>query len=265
MTVRLLVSARDSRGLGPGQYLKGMIVVVKPGTHVWGGLEGLPDFVQLDISDADDPASIEDRASEWQQILDWDVVNSDLLVDGHRLLIWTTNRRGDGLGDITEAQARNFLEQWGASNIVVGSRPSGAAGVRFDITVFAAATSRGFFERDLTGFVFSELTYTQVTGIHEVRLTYPAGLNHDAVVAEVAAKAVVLTSNPGPRRVDYLVTRMGMLDVFKARMKQELEASVKRRRWYFDTAAVDQAIAVGGHVTRTLSQAQADLVDGYLD
>lgn len=53
MAARLLVRARDSFGSGVGQYKKGDVVVVKPFDHVWGRLETLPNFIQIDVSDED--------------------------------------------------------------------------------------------------------------------------------------------------------------------------------------------------------------------
>ena len=40
---------------------------------------------------------------------------------------------------------------------------------------------------------------------------------------------------------------------------------MKRRRWYVSAAAVDQAIAAGGQVTRTSAQVQAAVRDAMAD
>jgi hypothetical protein len=259
MPVRLLICAKDMRGVGPGQYRKGDIADVREGDTPWSNPEGLPDFIQVEISDAT-RAQILSFRDEWNQNLDWEVVNSDLAVDGHRLLLWTTNRGTGGQGDVTREQAVNFLERWGAVNIVTGTRGDAAA-VRFDITVYTAATSEGFWGRGLSGFSFSQLSYVQGTGVHDIRVTYPAGADHSRVLTEVAERAQVLGSNAGARTVDYRVTRAGMLDAFKAAVKGALQEMILRRRFAFTTVAVDQVIGAGGSATVTAAQAQANLVD----
>ena len=115
----------------------------------WGDLEGLPDFVQVDVSDGE-MADVAALNAEWKQDLDWEVVQSVPSQDRHRLLIWTTNRRPrDGLGDPTVRKLQDYLATWGFTSIVAGSSNSGAQGVRGDIRVFDAATSQGFWERDV--------------------------------------------------------------------------------------------------------------------
>lgn len=260
MPARLLVCAQNMRGTGAGQYLKGDIVDVREGDAPWGNLETLSDFIRLEISNAtrDQVLSFQD---EWNQSLDWEVVNSDLSVDGHRLLLWTTNRNAGGLGDITPEKATAFLERWGAVNIITGTTVGGAAGVRFDVAVFNAATSEGFWDRSLTGFVFSELVYTQATGVHDIRMTYPVGLDHAQVVAIVSSRVEVIGDNAGPRRVDYRVTRSSMLDAFKQSVKAALQEMISRRQFAFTASSVDQVIGMGGSATVTVAQAQANLVD----
>lgn len=260
MPARLLICAQDMRGSGPGRYRKGDIVDVREGDQPWGNLETRPDFIRLEISNATREQVVSFR-DHWIQDLDWEVVSSDLSVDGHRLLLWTTNRSVVGVGDITAAKATAFLQRWGAINIVTGATGAGAAGVRFDVTVLAAATSEGFWGRELIGFEFVELVYTQATGAHDVRLTYPSGLVHAQVVAEVGEKATVIGDAAGPRMVDYRVTRAGMLDAFKQAVKTALQETILRRRFSFAEAAVDQVIGAGGAMTVTAAQAQANVVD----
>jgi hypothetical protein len=136
-------------GSGAGRFVKGDIVEVRAGNAPWGNLEALPDFIRVAVSDAE-PAAILTLHDEYMQNFDWDVLSSDLPIDGHRLLLWTTNRSATGLGDVTLDQATAFLERWGGTNIV-GQARGDAAGVRFDVTVLAAATSEGFWETEHVG------------------------------------------------------------------------------------------------------------------
>lgn len=55
MPARLLVCARDSRGPGPGQYRKGMVVVVAPDGHEWGHRE--PDSISRSAPNGQDFAN----------------------------------------------------------------------------------------------------------------------------------------------------------------------------------------------------------------
>jgi hypothetical protein len=259
MPARLLICRTDMGGSGPGQYIKGDIVEVRAAGSPLGELEALR-FVRVEVSNAA-PAAILAFHDEYMQDLDWDVLASDLPIDGHRLLLWTTNRSASGLGDITPARATALLERWGATNIV-GQARGDAAGVRFDVTVHAAATSEGFWERDdLSGVAFAELAYVQAGGVHDIRLTYPSRNAHAVVIAAVAEKAQVLADNAGARTIDFRVTRAQLLDAFKAAVKERLQTLMKRRRVYVAAAAVDQIIAAGGSVTRTLAQVQANILD----
>lgn len=256
------------------------VATVIDGDVTWSYVEHLaldeapPDFIEMWISDAlrADVASWRD---EWQQNIDWDIVNSDLSVDGHRLRIWTTNRRAsDGLGDFDidrmsierRAQILNWLTSWSAVNIQKESRPTGEAGVRLDIGVYGAATSEGFWGRNLAGFSFVELVYVEGSGRHDIRVTYPAGLNHAQVLAEITDRGVpVLTSSEANRTVDYRVTRSAMLDEFKAAMKAAIEDMVMRRQLYFDPLDVDAVVALGGSITRTKAVVEAALRDARND
>ena len=263
--IRLLICARDMGGAGAGQWRKGEVVGAMPGDHQWGNMEGPPDFVRVDVTDGE-LADVAALNAQWTQDLDWDVVQSNQAQDRHRLLIWATNRRArDGLGDPGVTQLQEFLESWGGTNIAAGSREDGSQGVRADMAVFAAATSPGFWERNVGVGEFTELDYVQAGGVHDIRLIYPPQVAHGRAVTEVRTKAVVLQEAAAERRIDFRVTRTDVFAVFKAQLRDLVSEMMKRRRWYVGPEAVDQALGLGGELTRTKAQVQAAIRDAMSD
>lgn len=75
MAVEVLIAATD---LPP--FLKGDIVVAKQSPAIWGGKEGLPDFIRLTISDRD-LVDIEPYLDDFQNILQNDPPQ---VIDGRR-------------------------------------------------------------------------------------------------------------------------------------------------------------------------------------
>lgn len=248
---------------GGTTWRKGEIVRALPADHVFGSKEIDPSrFIIIDVSDASQEEVVQ-YEQEWRQDLDFDVLNSNPSIDGHRLLLWTTNRSATGVGDITRAKAVRFLTLWGAVNIVTGTRPTGEAGVRFDLTVTAAATSEGFWGADAGS--FEELGYTQQGGIHDIRWSYPARFRnrpgHAALLDQVGERAEVTASDPDARTIDFRVTRSDVFAAFKASLKMALENFIRRRRAHLDHAEVDAVVAAGGRVTRTFAELRAMLRD----
>lgn len=251
-------------GTGAGQWRKGDVVATMPDGHQWGSMEGLPDFICVDVSDGE-MTDVAVLNGVWARDLDWDVVQSFLAQDRHRLLIWTTNRRArDGLGDPVVADLQAFLEEWGAISILAGTR-NGASGVRCDMVVFSAATSPRFWEREVGVGEFTELAYVQAGGVHDIRLIYPAQFQHARALVEVGAKATILQESAAERRVDFRITRADMLAAFKVQLRELGADLMKRRRRYISAAAVDQAIGLGGTVTSTKAQVQASIQDAMDD
>jgi hypothetical protein len=259
MPARLLICARDMRGEGPGQWLKGEFVEVRSVDMPWGNLEALPDFLRVEVSNAN-PGDFGLARDEWRQNFEWDQIASDLTVDGHRYQIWTTNRSASGLGDISLSQVQNFLERWGATNIIAQARGV-AAGVRFDLLIHAAATSQGFWDLDVAPFTFSELAYVQADGTHDIRVVYPAGIDHDVALREVGELATVIADDPAAQQIDYRLTRVQVLAKLKLEIKAKMQNLIRRRQLYLDAAAVDQAIGQGGSVTVTAAQLQNNMHD----
>lgn len=84
MPIRLLVRARHSQTFpAPGSWAKGDIVIARPEGHVWGRLEGLPEFVRCDLTFQNTPDS------EW--------VNEQLNSGGGRRSIGLTEAEVDSV------------------------------------------------------------------------------------------------------------------------------------------------------------------------
>jgi hypothetical protein len=164
MAVELLIAATN---LNP--YQKGDIVVAKQSPAVWGGAEGLPNFIRLTITDRD-LVDIEPYLESFENVL-----------QGEGLGIFDGNRRvrlfvdPDVVGKVDDARAFKaelrdfFVNTWGG-RVVSGTVTPTEATIDFPLSVALADVKRELvdkfddrlFERR---YYFSEASVDQVVGI----------------------------------------------------------------------------------------------------
>ena len=191
----------------------------------------------------------------WPQDLDWTLASDNTALDSwHGDLSALLIRSSDGYGSITGTQALNYLTAWGLTNLVFSV--NNAAG---DFTIFDLATSDRFWARDTTPFGFSSLAYDESSGRHDIRLDY-SSLAEDTdaqVLAEVEARAEVVTQNVGSSTIDYTVWRGipdrppsgndplpgdDLIKTLKTAVKLELDARLGLKRWRLKLAVVNAVI-----------------------
>ncbi len=243
MGIYLLTMAAPDRAVP-----KGAIVEARVAHNGYSTGEVLPDFVRIycDVL----LHHIEAYEKRWVRVVDWVVVGSDLSIDGHRLRLSATNPGASGSGRITREMVRDFLDDW-KFNIV----SAGSGTVTVDILVYDALTSRGFFDHDLIDIAFTELSYDQPSGVHQIQADYsanpaPIGRGVDRRIRELGG-TIISHSN---KIVVYEMDRADAVARLKAEFKSRFERSVAAKRYHIAESVVDAAIAAGGELTLTPAQ-----------
>lgn len=248
---------KDRRGI----HKKGDIIVVKPDGHTWGAGEGLPTFVRV-LCPGLDAAVVEDRIQPWVYNIDFEVLNSNLALDGFRIRATNANAGTSGLAGLTQNGIEQYLNRWNAAFVSAAN-----GGITFDIGIYQAATSEGFWDANINDIVFTELSYTQGTGKHVIEVNYSAHPRYldalDSFGNDVAAMvqrtgATLLTNVQGVATIE--VDRGDVRDRFRSELTQRLGV-YRRHRYHFTEAQVDTVIAAGGSITVTVPQLTAAVQD----
>ncbi|HCV42633.1 MAG TPA: hypothetical protein DGH68_04045 [Bacteroidetes bacterium] len=264
MPAYILIKAVDGwTPADPMVYQKGYPVVVME-TDQYVGAQVLPTFVQLVISDAtvDD---VKHYAKVWMREVDWEIIASNLSIDGHRLRVFTKASlvSASGLNSLTREKVEAFLNKWGASIISVA-----ANSVTFDILISHAIQSDGFWDRDVSDFVFTETGYVQTGGIHTTEANYSsvAEANPNNVAAAIVrAGGTVINNDAINKKMTFTIPRSTVLDKFKGDVGEKTYGPFACRATILTPAAVDAIIAAGGNITRTKAQVASYLHDRLTD
>jgi hypothetical protein len=250
--------------------LRGYIVVVKPDGHTWGRCEGPSEYGVVVVPGLDPKAHVE-RERPWHMAADLSIVTSDYINDAFRMRLsataWNTRT---GEGKITEAgflkaKADRFLADWNATGITFGDNAA-----EFDIRIADAYRSRQFWNgADLTGFALADMSYDQATGIHRVRITYPATLTareRDEFQALCAELTTFVSINTATRRVTVDIRRSTVLDRFIEEAKGAIQRIIlRRRRFRLSEAACLSIEAAGGRLTIEAANLPAQILDHLTD
>lgn len=237
----------------PMSYLPGYAVQVDDHS-VLGGKVVPPKYCELIVTDATPEELRAVYTVEWARIVDWEVVGSNLSIDGHRLraFILPEYVSQSGLNSLTREQVESYLNNWGAKVFSVAPNS-----VTFDATIANAIKSNGFWGMDVSGGVFTELSYDQASGLHTTRVTYSGipGANATNVSEKIVEQGRAVTAiQPSQSRVTFTCTRTNAFQLFKADVKSKLDGVYARRKWRVTQAAVDAALAGGGSLTVTRDQ-----------
>lgn len=251
----LLIKASDSPvSDGPGKWYAALIVTVQEDGHEWGSKEGPPKFYILKI-----PGISKDDAqeylTEWRHGISYEVVNSQPAQDGYRIKLTSDAVSVSGKGSITLENVEAFFTKW---NATVQSATSNS--ITFDVRIYDAATSEGFWERDVSGITFSETTYEQATGSHLIEVVSPE-ITDDQIQNVCERQSVVYVA---PRSM--IVTRSEVRTKFQDDIKEQFERiDIARRRWHIKSAGMDALQQAGGIMTVTPTQFLNNVTDGFAD
>ena len=108
MPCEVLITAQDIPASGWG---KGWPVVVMPDGHVWGSKEGLPNFIQMHITDTE-PETVEHFLNDWKIKYVHSIVNQN--VNGYRLLV-EVDPAYISASDVGKSEIKASMQDWVAS------------------------------------------------------------------------------------------------------------------------------------------------------
>jgi hypothetical protein len=224
-----------------GAHEKGDIVEIRASGTPFGGKE--PNiFVLVKVPDVPMTA-YRNYNRAWERQIGFEVVGSDASTDTHRLKLSSELISGtDGI--VTHEEAESFIESWGGTVFSADTNE-----IVFDISIYDALVSTAFWEVDVSGAVFTEVSYDQATGIHRISVDYSAlGNNPTYVEGYVERLGLDIVSHEN-RVLVYDANRAVVRTAFQDDIKEKLKKQVRRRRYCVAPAVVDSIIANGGTIT----------------
>lgn len=253
----LLIRAEDPDVAGG--YEKGDIVIVAEDGREWGRLEGPPKFVRVNVPGVS-VATATSYVERWVAGLETTVLHSDLSIDGHRVEIVATRPGAASQAGVTRDQVEDYIQRWGGT--VFSVEPNR---VVFDIRIFDAAKSNGFWRQPVTGRVSFADSYNRGQGTHEITANYSGVSVDPRKVANVVRQrgGTVLSHDPGTS-ITLEVHRTDVRDEFLGELAHRTERQHMRRRFRLPPATVDAILGVGGEVTRSAAEVQAAIEDKTL-
>jgi hypothetical protein len=229
-----------------GSYVKGHIIAVQPDGHQWGNKEGLPNFIQVRVTDALTVEQAEVYRQRWKTTFDYEVVNHNMPQDGYRIRLWVNEASASGLNSISRGQVESYLLSW---NAVYKSASENEVG--FDFGVYESAISRNFWGAWILSIVFDHVAYDQGTGVHTIDADYSALMvapeKVEGLVLEVIADGGQVISHQD-EVIRFEVDRQLVLQKLKKEIHDRLSSVFEERQWYIAGTAVDNVIAQGGRV-----------------
>lgn len=244
-----------------GTHKKGDLVVVMPDGHPWGAREGPPRFVRVLCPEVT-VEQVRDRVEPWRWRPSFEIVSSNIPQDRYRIRATNATMSQSGAAAFTLSRVEAFLTRWGAAIV-----SSDDTSVTFDIRIFDALTSRGFWVVDVTSVAFTETDYDRTTGEHTIQADYSAhpGYQEHPVSFSRGVRSrveslggLVLSQEPG-----VIIYQMDRSDA-RARFREDVQDSLgtwRRHRHHFSEADVDQVLDMGGEITVTATQLAAAVLD----
>lgn len=222
-------------------------------TNQYGGKQILPKFGQIVVSDA----TVGDNKiynAEWKREIEFDILSQDLPNDIFSLKAYVKPEfvSQSGLNSLTQEQVETYLQNWNAT-----VRDIAQNSVTFQAGIFNAIQSNGFWGMDVSGGAFTELSYTQATAIHSVRINYSGipGANQNNVASAIVNRGCTVTGSiPAQSRMTFTCTRQNVYSQFKADVQQKVNGIYARRKWRVTQAAIDAIVANGGTLVLTRDQ-----------
>lgn len=218
-----------------GSYKRGYIVQsFEDGTpHVE---SPTPPFVILKVPDVT-LNEVQKYNEHWIRQIDYEVINQNLALDGWRIRVFTTNPsitdQGVGAGKITRTMVENYLNKWNATVFTFADNS-----VTFNITIYNAIKSEGFWNVNASQIIFSEIAYNQSTGLHTVQIDYSGtSYTRDQVINKITRMNGTMISDVS-KVVQFTITRQIIFDAFKQDVKKKIESILYRRQYYLPSEFV---------------------------
>jgi hypothetical protein len=239
---------------------KGDIVVVKPDGWPWGNAECLPDYIVVKVPDIAIEEALQ-HCDGWRAVLSFAVLSSNLATDTHTCRVTADKVNvNTGEGKITQARIQNYLNSWNLKNAIFGDNS-----VEFDATIAEVIQSNKVWGRDMSLCTWTEVSYTQSTGVHRIRIDASAysltSQQWTKFVADVSDRAAFISKNDGGRRVTLDVSRMAVRDMIQGEATHVYNRIIRKYRHAISASDVDSVIAAGGTMTINKSMLLSKLRD----
>lgn len=246
-------------------YKRGDIVDVLDGIQ-W---NGVGPFIALRCATLS-KSQVQNRLDSWEWRLRFEVLANDPAIDGWRLrAVNDTQSIGvSAEASLTRARVEALLNRWNASVVSVG-----AGTVTFDVLIFDAIRSEGFWGDLPNAVSFVETAYDPSAGLHTVEIDYstlPAYQQRPQEVRNFVRSRI--SENGGTWLLDdaagttlFSLTRAVVRERFRAEVSDRL-GIWRRRRYRANAATIDQAIASpGGVLVMTATQLNAAFIDRWAE
>ncbi len=175
--------------------------------------------------------------NNWTRHIDYEIVNQNLALDGWRVRVFATNPaitdQGVGAGKITRTMVETYLNKWNATVFTFADNS-----VTFDISVYNAIKSEGFWNANISQIIFSEIAYDQTTGLHTIQIDYSGtSYKREKVINKITQMKGTIISEVG-KVIQFTITRQIVLNTFKHDIKKKVETILYCRQYYLPSDLV---------------------------
>lgn len=220
----------------------------------WGSSEGLPDFYLVKVPGMPKAFGAQYLES-WAHDPVFKVIDSNEELDTLRIKTNISKVSATGKGALVREKSEEVFTRWGAA--VVDWQ---ADQVVFDLSIYGAITSDGFWLTDASKMVLSQTKYIPLEGAHRVRIESSPYRAQD--IATILKKRQCLQIPPDSFATSRETVKEHCLTDIEDRLRQVKHAKC---RWYAPPAAMQAIADAGGTVTIDQPRFLANIRDGLLD
>lgn len=236
------------------KWKQGQIVEVREDGDGRGLKEVWPKFGWINVPGLSKASAVH-YMDDWRTLVTFNIMNHNTPADSYRVRVTSETVSSSGKGSFNQQQVSAFLSKWNAT--IVSFQPTT---VTFDISVFDAVTSDGFWEADTSGVVFSESSYDSATGDHVIQVISSPFSNTDMKIAVEENGGIVIPPD------SFAVNNEVVRNRFVASVKERLESVITmKRRWYVNATGMAALAANNGEITVTAQQLLNNVNDALLD
>lgn len=231
--------------------------------------------VSLQILDASADDIKDYIHSSWELEIDYDLIGSNISVDGHRFKIFSTNPGVSGYGNLTIEKIENYLHSW---NVDIFSHRKNE--IVIDIIIDKVLRSSGFWDMEnLKNLSIEEIDYEQNTGIHQYSLDYSNFLSDKNRVKvgkflrnKILSRNGIIISNDIDNQIGkFSIKRIDVLTHFKSDIYNKIKYNnvLYRRKYYLPENIIDQLVEYsnnnGGQPYSTYKSVFLSLIESLLN
>jgi len=228
-----------------GCYKKGDLVLVMPDDHRWGLKEGPPKFVIVKVPGIA-RETVFQYLTSWKRHVDFEVVSVNTATGVYQIRIRCINPGASGAANLTRDNIETYLNNWGATVDSVSVNQ-----VTFTLRLWQTLQSNGFWDFDVSGVSFDLVDYTNPIATVDVELP---GISIKKASDRIVENAGVVVSDNGVDQIRFTIDRSDVLAAFQTSIKDKVEDTFTRRKYYFSEADVDTALSMGGVIELTAGQ-----------